>query len=256
MARSRAFYDAALAPLGIAAIAPNHPDFIGYAPGGERSMPWVSICRPFDDQPATAGNGFHLAWVADSEDAVRAFHAAALANGGTDEGAPGLRPHYDADYFGAYVRDPDGTKIQAVHYTHGRPSGQGGDVVSHVCLPVDDPDAGLAFYEPVFETLGLDRLRDEETPGEDYCFGHDGDRLPVVFIQRPFDGKPAVAGNGQHVAFQAPSRAAVDAFHAAALAGGGRDVGAPGDRPHYGDPYYAAYVRDPVGTKIQAVCRN
>jgi catechol 2,3-dioxygenase-like lactoylglutathione lyase family enzyme len=256
MARSAAFYDAALAPLGIRAIPQTHPDFRGYAPGGERTAPWVSICRPFDGGPATPGNGFHVAWVADSADAVRAFHAAALAAGGTDEGAPGLRPHYAADYFGAYVRDPDGTKIQAVHFGEGRTQGPGGRVLSHVCLPVDDPTAGAAFYAPVLAALGLERLTDEETPGEDCCFGHAGVQVPVVFIQRPFDGKPAVPGNGQHAAFLAPSRAAVDAFHRAALAGGGVDDGAPGDRPHYGDPYYAAYVRDIAGNKIQAVCRT
>jgi catechol 2,3-dioxygenase-like lactoylglutathione lyase family enzyme len=73
---------------------------------------WITL--PFDGNPATNGNGSMPALVAPSQDAVRAFHAAALAHGGTDEGAPGLRP-YGPAFFAAYVRDPDGNKLSAVH---------------------------------------------------------------------------------------------------------------------------------------------
>jgi catechol 2,3-dioxygenase-like lactoylglutathione lyase family enzyme len=72
------------------------------------------MLRPFDKATATPGNGNHIALLAPSRDAVRAFHATALANGGSDEGAPALRPHCHANYYGAYARDPDGNKIQAV----------------------------------------------------------------------------------------------------------------------------------------------
>jgi catechol 2,3-dioxygenase-like lactoylglutathione lyase family enzyme len=72
----------------------------------------------------------------------------------------------------------------------------------------------------------------------------------------PFDGNAATVGNGGHAAFNADSRAAVDKFHAAALAGGGTDEGRPGLRPHYNENYYGAYVRDPDGNKLQAVCHN
>ncbi len=68
------------------------------------------------------------------------------------------------------------------------------------------------------------------------------------------DGAPATPGNGTMVSFLASSRAAVDAFHAAALAHGGTDEGAPGLRPQYGAQFYAAYVRDPDGNKLNAVC--
>ncbi|CAN0415801.1 unnamed protein product, partial [Discosporangium mesarthrocarpum] len=84
-----------------------------------------------------------------------------------------------------------------------------------------------------------------------------GDRSGArFFIMNPFDGNPASTGNGAHAAFVAESRADVDAFHAAALAAGGTDEGAPGLRPHYHEDYYAAYVRDPDGNKLQAVCRK
>ena len=70
--------------------------------------------KPFDGETASTGNGVHAAFVAIRQADVDAFHAAALAAGGTDEGVPGLRPHYHADYYAAYARDPDGNKIQAV----------------------------------------------------------------------------------------------------------------------------------------------
>ncbi|MFX8031943.1 VOC family protein, partial [Acinetobacter baumannii] len=77
---------------------------------------------------------------------------------------------------------------------------------------------------------------------------------PKLFIVRPFDGGAPAPGNGPHAALLAPNRAAVDAFHAAALANGGSCEGTPGLRPHYHAHYYAAYVRDPDGNKLQAVC--
>ena len=77
-----------------------------------------------------------------------------------------------------------------------------------------------------------------------------------VFVLRPFDGGPHVVGNGAHTAFLAASRVQVDAFHAAALSLGGSDEGEPGLRPHYHPNYYGAYVRDPEGDKLQAVCHS
>jgi predicted lactoylglutathione lyase len=70
---------------------------------------------PENRKPASTGNGVHIALSAKSEDEVNAFHAAALKAGGTDAGAPGQRPHYGPDYYGAFVRDPDGNKIEAVY---------------------------------------------------------------------------------------------------------------------------------------------
>ena len=221
-----------------------------------RNSPFLCVCRPYDGQPASPGNGFHIAWVAADKAAVEAFHTAALSHGGSDEGAPGHRPHYSADYFAAYVRDPDGNKLQAVFYEKGRKAGFGGAVLSHVTLPFDDLEAGLAFYEPVFAALGLGRRHSSETPGEDYAFSRDDADLPVAFVQRPFNGEAAAHGNGQHVSFFAETSAQVDRFFETALALGARDDGPPGVRPAYTQPYYAAYIRDPAGTKIQAVCKT
>lgn len=112
LTRAIRFYDAALAPLGLVRRATMETE-AGYGlPEDSRTRLWIT--QPFDGRPATPGNGSMPALVAASPQAVRDFHAAALAHGGTDEGAPGLRP-YGPAFFAAYVRDPDGNKLSAVH---------------------------------------------------------------------------------------------------------------------------------------------
>lgn len=268
--RSAVFYDAVMPILGQARAPISLDDFLAYAPtsgvsSGQdtgqfdatgRIAPFLCVCRPFDDQPASRGNGFHIAWVAADKAAVEAFHKAALIHGGSDEGPPGYRPQYSATYFAAYVRDPDGNKLQAVHYEKGLKAGPGGTILSHVTLPFDDLDAGLAFYEPVLATFGVTRHYESESPGEDYAFSRGDADLPVAYVQRPFDGQPAARGNGQHVSFFAATSADVDHFFETALALGAEDDGSPGHRTSYTQPYYAAYIRDPSGTKIQAVCKT
>lgn len=111
LARAAAFYDAVLAPLGIARIM-RHGDAIAWG----RAFPefWVGV--PIDGRPAAPGNGTHIAFLATGRARVDAFHAAALAAGGTCEGPPGPRPHYGAPYYGAFVRDPDGHKVEATFW--------------------------------------------------------------------------------------------------------------------------------------------
>jgi catechol 2,3-dioxygenase-like lactoylglutathione lyase family enzyme len=112
VARAARFYDAVLAPLGLVRRDTEDGE-VGYGqPGDLRTRLWIT--RPYDERPATVGNGTMLAFDAPSQDAVSAFHKAGLAAGGTDEGAPGLRP-YGPAFFAAYVRDPDGNKLSAVH---------------------------------------------------------------------------------------------------------------------------------------------
>jgi catechol 2,3-dioxygenase-like lactoylglutathione lyase family enzyme len=110
-ARSTAFYDRALAPLGVKRLFDvplEHSGGVsatGY--GDDRAWFWIA------EQDATRGK-LHVAMLASSRAAVDAFHREALAAGGRDNGAPGLRPHYDPDYYGAFVLDPDGHNIEAV----------------------------------------------------------------------------------------------------------------------------------------------
>lgn len=122
---------------------------------------------------------------------------------------------------------------------------------SHITLGTNDVARARLFYEPVMAALGVEQPF--QLPGTIVFGTLTG---PKLFILSPFDGNAASAGNGPHAAFLAGSRAQVDAFHAAALAYGGSDEGAPGLRPHYHAHYYGAYVRDPDGNKLQAVCHS
>ncbi|GAB0116170.1 VOC family protein [Acidisoma sp. 7E03] len=106
LARARAFYTAALAPLGLAEMASDGADYAGFG-DREKAFFWIGL-KP---GPLT---GTHVAFTVADRTTVDRFHAAALAAGGRDHGAPGLRPHYHADYYGAFVLDPDGHNIEAV----------------------------------------------------------------------------------------------------------------------------------------------
>jgi catechol 2,3-dioxygenase-like lactoylglutathione lyase family enzyme len=119
--------------------------------------------------------------------------------------------------------------------------------LSHVSVGVADVARARAFYDAALAPLGVKRLFDEPYG---CAWGH---QFPAFWAQTPFDGQPPSAGNGAHVCFNAPDKAAVDAFHAAALKAGGRCDGPPGLRPDYTPNYYAAFVRDPDGNKVEAV---
>ncbi len=111
LARARPFYDAVLAELGLSCREADENEFGYAAEGDDRCRLWVT--KPYDTRPATIGNGSMVALVAETRSAVDAFHRAGLAHGGTDEGAPGLRP-YHPHFYACYVRDPDGNKLLAV----------------------------------------------------------------------------------------------------------------------------------------------
>jgi catechol 2,3-dioxygenase-like lactoylglutathione lyase family enzyme len=112
IARSVAFFDAVFAPLGYARTF-HEGGWAGYGPGGKKEGLEIYICAPFDGGRAGNGNGSMLAFKAPSRLAVEAFHAAALAQGGADEGAPGVRGDFDPPMYLAYVRDPEGNKLAA-----------------------------------------------------------------------------------------------------------------------------------------------
>lgn len=104
------FYDAALAPLGQVRVW-DGPHSIGYGLPGQGDQLLLNL---EDGEVQAPGPGFHLAFSAASREAVDRFHAAALAHGGTDNGAPGLRPDYGPHYYAAFVIDPQGYRIEAV----------------------------------------------------------------------------------------------------------------------------------------------
>ena len=105
--RSRAFYEQALAPLGYGVVmSMDEWKAAAFGPEGKPAF-WVAQREPF-------GTGTHVAFTCDERATVDAFHAAALAAGGTDNGGPGIREHYHPAYYGAFVLDPDGNNVEAV----------------------------------------------------------------------------------------------------------------------------------------------
>jgi catechol 2,3-dioxygenase-like lactoylglutathione lyase family enzyme len=133
---------------------------------------------------------------------------------------------------------------------------------SHMLVGSNDAARALAFYKAVLAPLGVVHYWGEPEGGwlgfhspDEPCDPSSGKRASF-WVGRPIDGAPASAGNGCNVGFTAPSRAAVDAAHAAAMADGGRCEGPPGLRPHYHADWYSCYVRDPDGNKLCIVCQR
>ena len=119
-------------------------------------------------------------------------------------------------------------------------------MIDHIGIEVGDYERAKAFYSAALRPLGYELVMEPDpTVGG---FGAHGQ--PDFWI---VGGTPSGA---THIALQSPDRATVDAFHAAALEAGGQDNGAPGLRPHYHESYYGAYVLDPDGNNVEAVCHN
>lgn len=121
-------------------------------------------------------------------------------------------------------------------------------IFTHVVLGTNDPERARRFYDATLGALGVNNLGGYGESGTLY-----GKDAPEFLVRKPADGNPACHANGGTVGFHAPSRAAVDAFHAAGIANGGSDEGAPGPRT-FTPTAYAAYLRDPDGNKICAYC--
>jgi catechol 2,3-dioxygenase-like lactoylglutathione lyase family enzyme len=129
-------------------------------------------------------------------------------------------------------------------------------MLHHISIGAQDIERAARFYDAVLQPLGYVRVWTDLRPGEDeqavgYGLPGGGDKLAVKQVEQAIPFIP-----GFHVAFSAPSRSAVSSFHAAALAAGGRDNGAPGLRPDYGVDYFAAFVFDPEGHRIEAVWKS
>jgi catechol 2,3-dioxygenase-like lactoylglutathione lyase family enzyme len=221
---SRRCYELALAELGY-----------GEPYSGPNILEWEDLAIS-ERRPVT--RNLHLALVASSREQVDAWWEAMTAAGHPDDGAPGPRPQYSPTYYGAFVRDPDGNSLEAVH--HGKPR-EGENRLDHLWIRVRDLTESRFFYETVAPTVGL-RVRD----GDERRFNVTGGRSFALVQERPVT-------ENVHLAFPAPDRATVDAFHRAALEAGFRDNGPPGERPHYHPGYYGAFVLDPDGNNIEAV---
>ena len=227
---SERFYATVLQTLG---IEQTH--------SGEQGPEWsdFSLAPASADRPVT--RGLHIGFAAPSRAHVDAFWQAGTAAGYPDDGAPGLRPEYSDDYYGAFLLDPDGNSAEAVH--HG--SLREGVIVDHLWIRVTDLEASTRFYETVAPAAGF----------------HVGRELADRTLFACFGGSFSIVSGGEptenvHIAFAATENEVVDRFHREATAAGYRDYGAPGERAIYHPGYYAAFVLDPDGNNIEVVNHN
>ena len=122
-------------------------------------------------------------------------------------------------------------------------------MLDHIGFPVTDYERAKAFYEKALAPLGVTALYEEPGKDSNSGFGENGKAYFWIWHSE-------TPVRGLHVAFTAKSRSTVEAFYRAALAAGGRDNGAPGLRPHYHANYYGAFVLDPDGNNVEAVCHK
>ncbi len=222
---SKRFYDTVLSVLDKERTATEE----GFAE-------WSAFSIHSDDRPVT--QRLHVAFFAPRE-RVDAFHRAGVEAGFTSDGEPGPRPQYTPEYYGAFLLDPDGNSVEAVSVAGERKLGQ----IDHLWLRVADVAAATRFYETIAPHAGLEVRR------------HAADHTQLVGSRDSFSllaGEPTV---NVHMAFPGDN-AAVDAFHAAAIAAGYEDNGAPGERPVYHPGYYGAFVLDPDGNNVEVVNHN
>ena len=226
---SERFYDTVLQTLGIEPTAVT-----------EQYAEWddFSLSAASEEHPVT--RGLHLAFVAPTREHVDEFWRAGTEAGYRDDGAPGPRPQYRADYYGGFLLDPDGNSAEAVHHDVVREPGW----IDHLWIRVADVEAAKAFYELVAPHAGF-RLR-HESPDR-AAFVGEGGSFSLV------SGTPT---EHVHLAFPARDDATVDAFHRDAVGAGYRDNGAPGERAVYHAGYYGAYVLDPDGNNVELVNHN
>ena len=233
LAASERFYRIVLSVLG---IEPGHAD--------ARLVEWDEWAIGPTDHHHPVTRGLHAGFRARDRAQVDAFWRAGVDAGYRDDGAPGPRTQYGATYYGGFLLDPDGNSVEAVHYDreHAVPDGH----VDHLWIRVRDPQVSRGFYATIAPHAGLRLTHDE--PGRVQLSGRDFS-LSLVRDERPLT-------EHVHFAFPAHDDATVRAFHAAALAAGYEDNGAPGERAIYHPGYYGAFVRDPDGLNVEVVNHN
>ena len=186
----------------------------------------------------------HVGFGAPAQAEVDAFWRRGVDAGYRSDGEPGPRPQYTGDYYGAFLLDPDGNSVEAVH----RPGRtESGSPIDHLWVGVSDLAASRAFYELVAPVLGLEVV-DGRLPD---MFALAGDHRHVMFVA---DGRPPT--ENVHFAFPAADDETVAEFHRVATEAGYRDNGGPGERPIYHPGYFGAFVLDPDGNNVEAVNHN
>jgi catechol 2,3-dioxygenase-like lactoylglutathione lyase family enzyme len=203
---------------------------------GAEGAEWgdFSIVAAGGETPTT--RNLHVGFRAESRAHVDRWWQSLVDAGYRDDGEPGPRPQYGPEYYGGFVLDPDGNSVEAVH---NQPLCD--DMVDHLWLRVRDVEASRRFYETAARVVGF-----EARPLDDgrVHFRDAGGSFSIL------EDTPT---QNLHVAFVAPDRETVDAFHRALVGAGYRDNGAPGERPVYHPGYYGAFVLDPDGNNVEAV---
>ncbi len=182
----------------------------------------------------------HVAFGVPDRPAVDLWWRRLTTAGYVSDGEPGVRPRYRETYYGGFVVDPDGNSVEAVHHDASAPAG-----IDHLWLRTGDVGAARAFYETLAPVTGLRLVHDAP---DRVRFATGNGSFTFVAGDEPTENV--------HIAFAAPANATVDEFHRIALASGYRDNGAPGERAGYHAGYYGAYVLDPNGHNVEAVCHN
>ena len=210
LAASERFYRTVLLALG---AEPSHAD--------AALVEWEDWGIVPTDREHPVSRGLHVGFRAPDRAAVDAFWQAGIDAGHPDDGAPGPRPLYRPDYYGAFLLDPDGNSVEAAHFDreHAVPDGH----IDHLWLRVRDPQASRRFYATIGPHAGLRLAHDAPDRVQ---FSGPGFSFSLVQDERPLT-------EHVHLAFSADADATVRAFHAAALAAGYEDNGAPGERAAY-----------------------
>jgi catechol 2,3-dioxygenase-like lactoylglutathione lyase family enzyme len=211
---------------------------------GERFDEWhdFSISKSSREHPVT--RHLHVAFGAASREDVDARWRRAIDAGFAGDGEPGERPQYSEEYYGVFLRDPDGNSAEVVHGVHPY---DGESLIDHLWVGVSDLEASRRFYETVALVLSV-RVVDASGPGlVSVTTGH----RHLILVA---DGRPPT--EHVHLAFPAPDDETVAEFHRLATAAGYRDNGGPGERPEYHAGYVGAFVLDPDGNNVEAVNHN
>ena len=226
-AASERFYNTVLRPLAIDQSYRTN----AFSEWGE-----FELAAADADNPPT--RRLHVAFSAPSREHVDEFWRVGTEAGYPEDGAPGPRPQFSEDYYGAFLLDPDGNSAEAVHDS--RPNRTG--VIDHLWIRVADVARARSFYETIAPHAGI--LLGHDSPERVQFYGRKGGSFSLVA------GTPT---EHVHMAFGTDDDAAVQRFHEVATGAGYKSRGAPGERPRYHPGYYAAYVFDPDGNNIEVV---